>query len=170
MQKKSVSNEEFNAAYANLDNIRIINSVCRRFRYSISSDELQQCGRIGLLNCLKSYNPSFGKPFTSLLYTAVLCVCRNALRDKKAVATKQPLSFFTTGELCTKPHHRQDDLEHLRECMTKLLPADREILHNYYIANMTLKEIGKLNSYTGEAARQRLAKATDRLKLIFEAA
>lgn len=167
---KRVSNEEFNAAYANLDNIKIINHMCRRFRHSIPSDELKQCGRIALMKCLQSHNPDYGRPFTSSLCTSVLWVCRNALRDKRAVADKQPLSFFITGEPYTKPHHRQDDLDHLRECLERLPVADRDILHNYYFANMTFKEIGKLNAYTSENARQRVATATNRLKRIFEAA
>ena len=45
---KEVTEEEFQDANSNLDNIRIMNSVCSRYRNTIPQDEIERCKLIAL--------------------------------------------------------------------------------------------------------------------------
>jgi RNA polymerase sigma factor (sigma-70 family) len=166
---KSISDEEFNLAYEDENHQKIINAASRHFRGKLPYDELKQRGRIALMRCLGSHDPSSRRQFTTSLTQFVKWECYRALRDHITFNRKTPLSFSEIAEPSSHTHPRQSELDHLKECLEKLSLSDRDILYKYYVSNMTLKEIGQAYSYTGEAARQNLQKATNRLRSMCQA-
>jgi RNA polymerase sigma factor (sigma-70 family) len=161
---KPISDAEFNRAYADEDCRKIIAAASRPFLGKLPYDELEQRGRIALMRCLGSHDPASRRKFTTSLSQFVYWECSRALRDHIAFRRKAPLSFSGLAEPAVAGHPRQPEIDHLRECLGRLSPSDRDILDKYYVKNMTLKEIGMAYAYTGEAARRNLQKATNRLR------
>ena len=48
MKRNDISDEQFDEALKNKDNLRIMNSVCSRYRKSIPYDELERCKMVSL--------------------------------------------------------------------------------------------------------------------------
>ena len=68
MKRNEISDAEFNEALENKDNVRIMNSVCSRYRKSIPYEEIERCKMISLWEALRAFDPNGGKKFTSFLY------------------------------------------------------------------------------------------------------
>ena len=62
----NISNLEYEEALKNEDNIKIINSVCRKYAKRIDREDLHRCKLIALWDAIKKYNPDRGVKFTSL--------------------------------------------------------------------------------------------------------
>ena len=54
----NVTNDEFKEAFKNLDNIRIMNKVCSRYRATIPYEEIERCKMIALWQALKAFDPN----------------------------------------------------------------------------------------------------------------
>jgi RNA polymerase sigma factor (sigma-70 family) len=165
---KDISNETFNQAYFNQDNVALIKSVTNRYSKSLNRDVLYSCGLQGLWKCLRSheYNHSSGQKFTTSLWRFVNWECQRELRKK-----------MKQGNIITEADIEHDievtspipnpDIEHMKECLTLLPLQYRTLIQEYYLENRTMEEIGKLHNYSKEAARQKINRAVQRLQEIY---
>lgn len=168
MQKrKNVTNEEFTVALADTNNTNIIRSVCNGYRNILSEDELHSCGLNALWRTLQYHRPEYNQKFTTSLYRFIDWECKREVRRVKnsrkyvvASLSEQGYDQLSTGDLCEKP-----EVLHLRECIS-LLPEEwqRTVIRQYYLDNRTMEEIGVINGYSKEAARQKINKAMASLK------
>lgn len=161
-----MTDEVYEQAYNNLDNQRIMLAASSSFVNSLTEEGRAEQMRIALFRCLRNFDPSQGRKFTTSLYQYTRWACLNAVRERKRIKRKSIDSIETHPEPPAPINPNQDDIDHVMECMSFLDPKDRSIIHQYYLQNMTLDEIGRFNAYTRQAAFQNLTKATKRLQRI----
>lgn len=159
-QKKTVSNEEYNIAYNNKDNQRIIKAVLFTYRGKLDEDTLKTCGLNALWRCLQNHNESFSTKFTSSLWRFVNWECKKELRTL-ATSKYKPLELFDVANEEEEMYSVFDDLHDV---------LDQEycqIIKLRFLEKMTLREIGNKFGYTKEAARQKLEKAIGQIRMVY---
>lgn len=161
-----VTNDDYERAYNDLDNQRIMLAASSSFVNKLTPEARAEQMRIALFRCLLKFDPSRGKKFTTSLFEYTKWACLNAVRDRKRIKHRSMISIEDQPEPTSPINPNQEDIDHIRECMGFLNPRDRSIIDQYYIQNMTLDEIGKSNAYTRQAASQNLTRATQRLRRI----
>jgi DNA-directed RNA polymerase specialized sigma24 family protein len=169
-KRRSVSNAEFDKAWANSDNRNIIENVLLRYNQQLSSDERHTCGLHALWRALGYHKEGFGKKFTSNLYQFTHWECRRALREKSTSDRRgnQPLPDEEFMPVMNGLDEEQtgDNIGLLRERMTLLSNEERQLIYQSYLESRTDEEVGQLNGYTKEAARQKINRAFLRLREI----
>ena len=159
MKRNEISNEEFNEAFKNKDNLRIMNSVCARYRKSISYEEIERCKMISLWEALRAFDPNGGKKFTSFLYTRIDWECKrqiSAMQRRKKVNTlefKESL-YVLLGD---------NSLE-IQDIINKLSPKFKKVIQQRFFYRMTMEEIAKENNYSRETARRYILQALEKIK------
>jgi RNA polymerase sigma factor (sigma-70 family) len=143
LQRRPVSNEEFNAALADEDNRKIIKKVLSSFIKVIPPEELEICGNEALWRCLGYHEQGKGNKLTTSLWRFTKWECLRMLEI---------------------PIIENQDYGHLHECISLLSPLDRQLIQEYFFDRRTMHEIGKLHGYSKEAARQKINKAVNRLR------
>lgn len=88
--KRVITNEEFNIAYANEDNIKLINSFNKKFR-TLSFEEITTCGMLALWRALQDHDPLQGK-FTSSLYNFMRWECLKQIQENENMVKVWPYS------------------------------------------------------------------------------
>lgn len=162
--RREVPNEELRIALQNEDNQAMIKTVTHKYRSSISQEDLHRCGLHGLWRALQYHQDGRGQKFTTSLFRFVDWECKKEL--KKANSQKKALSLEAIN--VEVPYfEKDDDPEHLRECLKLLPKKESQLVDMYYFRNMTLEQIGRANQYTKEAARQKLGKAIQNLAKIY---
>ncbi len=144
--KKTITDEELRLAYKIPTNFKIIQSVLYKYSKYIPYDILKQCGYIGLWKSLSLYDNSYGRKFTTHLYSYVNWECMHHLRDNKSKAKRLQNSI----------DKRTSTL--FFDYFGFLSEKDKELLHNRYIKLMTLREIGRVEGITPEGVRKRIQK------------
>lgn len=155
--KKLVSNSQFEAAYANCDNQRIIYTVLQRFYSQLSRDTLQNCANDGLWKAIAFYDSTKGMKFTTYLYKYVMWECQKAFNRQKRCAIKHNLikqhrsnlkiTTIDTKRLC------ENQLNHI---LTLLNDEDRQLLVDRYIGNKTYSELSVNSELTPNQIRSRI--------------
>jgi RNA polymerase sigma factor (sigma-70 family) len=164
LQKRKISNEEYETALADINNIKIIQKVTSRYTNLIPQDDLKSCALHALWRALTYHDPNRGQKFTTSLWRFTEWECRRELvRQKK----KKNTISFSSIEFDVAADGVNEDVVHIRECLTLLPKTDREVLTQYYIDKYTMEEIGKRNGYSKEAARQKINKAVAKLCEIY---
>jgi RNA polymerase sigma factor (sigma-70 family) len=164
--KKQISNEEFNIAYRNQDNINIIRKVSGRYIKLLDQDTIKSCGLTALWRALSSYDPSYKQKFTSSLWRFTDWECKRALKEFSAKKNRQHLSLDDNIEIIDT--NAACDVEYIREGISLLAAPERELINEYYIERRSMEEIGQRQGYSKEAIRQRLKKALHTLKGVME--
>lgn len=149
-----MSNQDFEEALANRDNQNIIRSVCRDFQNVLSPEELEDKGRIALFKCLRKHDPSKNTKFVSSLYRFTKWECQKAVRSSRRQVHFRPITGSSELVKCPAP-----EVLYVRECLSLLPTRHTQILVSYYFCNMTLREIGKANGYSAQAAMMKLRDA-----------
>lgn len=152
---------DYEVAARDLSNQRVMRSVVAA--YEIPAERQPEVMEAALLRCLQHHRPG-RQQFTTSLHRFTVWACLNALR--KSRRRPRPLRLSSLPEPPCPVHDRQTDIEHIHECMGMLSVSDEALIRQYYLERLTLDEIGRLNSYTREAARQNLGRALDRLREI----
>ncbi len=148
-----ITNQEFETALKNEDNIKIMKAASRKFRRLLSVDEVYNCSLHGLFNALKVNK--LGIKFTTILYSNVNWACLDYL-NKNKVKDDRPAS--SSLDIPVDSNWTIDEY-------VDGLPNDlKNVLKQKYEDNMTLFEIGAANGYSYETARQRINHAIDILK------
>jgi len=158
---RTITNKEFELARRNLDNVRIINKCLAKHKDVMSFDELKSCGLYGLWKCLKYHDNSKKRKFTTSLYSFVRWECLSYIKKKTELNDEYLDNYSIYDE------EKDNIIEDIKDCLNRLPKKDRKILEQYYYQKLTLKEIGKLNNYSRQAAGQNRNKAETRLKDIY---
>lgn len=148
-----VSNEEYENALKNYDNVMIMHSASLRFANALDQDELHRCKLIALWEALQAWKPNGGNKFTAFLYQRV---CWECLKNINYNNKKKNINLDYIDQEVLPDTPVSEVLE--------VLPEDlRNIVEKRYIYNMTFREIGEEYGYSYEAIRKKLKKAKESL-------
>ncbi len=163
--RRAVTDNEFEIAYKNRDNRKVIDSVTGKYCKVIDRDDLQSAGMMALWRCLGYHDDSYNQKFTTSLWRFTDWECKRVLRSKKNKPQSMQLSAIDID--VAETNELSEDSKFVRECVQLLPPTEKHILEMYYYENRTMEEIGKLNGYSKEAARQKINKSLKKLEEIF---
>lgn len=156
---RAVTNEEFNQAYADKDNINIIRAVCSKYRKQLTEDELRSCGMIALWQTLASHRPEYNTKFTSSLWRWLHWECCREIDGHKKTRKE-----YSDVNLCFFKNDSVEKRAYVVDCLSKLPKDDRKIIKQRFLLNMTFEDIGKANRFSKEKARQRFLCSIQKLK------
>jgi DNA-directed RNA polymerase specialized sigma24 family protein len=127
--------------------IAIMNAVASRYR-TIDPDQVESIKLNTLWECSKKYDPERGAKFTSFLYQNLNFAFKNELKKK--------VREFATDTL----ENNTPDVNIDNTDIFDGIPSEyANLIKQKYIYNMTMNEIGKMNGYSRETARRKVAKA-----------
>ena len=161
----TVTDKDFKEALGNLDNIRIINSVCSRYTNIIPTDELHRCKLISLWEALKAFDPEGGKKFTSFLYTRVDWECKKEVSNiikhnsRHAQVNDEILPMLGKTENGTKSSEVD-----IRDTINMLPDHFQKVLYQRFFERLTMEEIAHCNDYSRETARRHIINALKKLE------
>ena len=158
----NVTNDEFKEAFKNLDNIRIMNKVCSRYRATIPYEEIERCKMIALWQALKAFDPNGGRKFTSFLYNRIDWECKKQIYEinkSRRIKIDMPLEFSDAST----PDDFLELLE-IKDVMEKIDENSQKIIYQRFFQRMTMKEIAKENGYSTETARRNIICSIDKIK------
>ena len=180
---KQISNEEFNLAYINKDNINTIKKVTSKYWRQIDADDLEECGLQGLWNCLRSHEEGHNQKFTTSLYTFVNWEClRKLQKQKKKVKTFsiQDFSEFNLNHRSLKQRFKNKEVFYNESCqpinteladvletLNRMCGDDKELLIDYYYHQMSMTEIAFKSKSSKESVRKKINKAIGTIKLLY---
>lgn len=159
---KEVTEEEFQDANSNLDNIRIMNSVCSRYRNTIPQDEIERCKLIALWEAMKAFDPNGGRKFTSFLYNRIDWECKKQIQQINRARRK--IAFSIEGPLEDCKSITQYESIAIKDAIDYLGIKYRTVLYQRYFERMTMQEIADTNDYSRETARRYINIALEKLK------
>lgn len=161
--KKKITNDEFNTAYIDINNKKIINKVAQKYKKYIPRDEIKTCGMMALWKSLEKFNPERGRKFTSFLYNMMNFECMAWLNKDSKYKQKinkylqSPFNFISDSINCNSYNEFND--------LISILPKNlATIVELRIIYNMSFEEIGVINKFSHETARRKLKEAYDKLK------
>lgn len=129
----------------------IIKTVEGRYKNSIDPDDLSSASHETLWKCINKFDPDRNAKFTSYLYQQLNYAFKNQL--KRDAKNKSHPTNSIDKSTCD---------ETMLEAMDLINSLPREfssVLHQRFIDNMTIQEIGDANGYSRETARRRIKKA-----------
>ncbi len=162
--QNTITESEFEDALENIDNIRIINSACKKYRNIIPTEDLQRCKLISLWEAMKAFDPNGGKKFTSFLYTRVDWECKKQVADIIKHKTRHTQVndeiFPIIGKIDGKVFNEIDIKDTI-----KLLPDEfQKVIHQRFFEKLTMEEIARSNNYSRETARRHIINALKKLR------
>ena len=84
----NITNKVLLEALSDINNIRIMNKVCSKYRNTIPYDELERCKLVSLWQALLAYDPEGGRKFTSFLYNRIDWECKKQIYQINRVKSK----------------------------------------------------------------------------------
>ena len=153
----TITDEEFEKALKNKDNIRIIKSVTKKYSGQLSEETQKSCGLYGLWRCMKNHDDSYGRKFTTSLFVHVEWECKREISAQR----RKPLVFLGESDDKIESLPPNMDASEILDCLTE---NQKKIMHQRFFENMTLQEIGENHGYSKEAARQNINKIIEKLR------
>lgn len=147
-----VTNQQFEEALKNKDNVRLINFITNKYAKKLDKDIRRECGLIALWRALKKYDPKFGQKFTSSLYRFIHWECRRELakRDQEDYQIKG-------NRRRVRDEFVDIDNKEFVEHYLDLLPAeDREIIRMHYLEDVSVTNIADKFGWQKEVVRKRI--------------
>ena len=145
----NITNKVLLEALSDINNIRIMNKVCSKYRNTIPYDELERCKLVSLWQALLAYDPEGGRKFTSFLYNRIDWEC------KKHVFCE---------EVSKEDSHCYQDSFEIQEVLNKLDPKYQRAVSQRFFKKMTMQEIADSNGYSRETARRYVKKGLDEVR------
>ena len=159
---KTVTEAEFREANSNLDNVRIMNKVCSRYRNIIPQEEMERCKLIALWEAMKAWRPDGGRKFTSFLYNRIDWECKKQIQQIKRARRK--IAFSIEGPLEDRRTITQYDSVLVKDAIDNLCVKYKTVLYQRFFERMTMQEIADKNNYSRETARRYINIALEKLK------
>jgi RNA polymerase sigma factor (sigma-70 family) len=141
-----------------------MSAVIRRFGAAIPPHGRDEIMNAAMFRCLRRHRGDLRR-LTSSLHEFTEWECYNFVRSRSR-AEERFVSLADVDEPASPATPHADDIECVYECMNVMDEWEREIVIQYYIFGMTLREIGRENGYSHTAARDRLTRALDRLRTL----
>jgi len=162
----TITDADFKEALENLDNIRIINTACRKYTNIIPTEELHRCKLISLWEALKAFDPEGGKKFTSFLYTRVDWECKKQVSDiiknKSRYAQIGDEAFPALGKV-ENGSKLTSEID-IKDTINKLPDHFQQVLYQRFFERLTMEEIASKNNYSRETARRHIIHALKKLE------
>jgi RNA polymerase sigma factor (sigma-70 family) len=160
VDSRIIGDEEFDVAWSDINNVKIMNKVCSKYVKIIPRDELDRCKLVALWEALKAYDSEKGQKFTSFLYNRIDWECKKQLYDinKRNRQKKYNESLHFSND--------KSDLE-IKDIIQKLHPRLRKVIYQRFFERLTMEEIAKRNDYSRETARRYILHALEKLKDIY---
>lgn len=149
-----ISDEAYEEALSNNDNLMIMHSAGSCFLNILDDDEIHRCKLMALWEALKAWNPDKGRKFTAFLYQRVCWECLKSIHYQKRYQTTS-IGYLEQEASSDMPVY---------ELLDSLPPDLRNMVEKRYIYRMTLREIGDEYGYCYETIRKRLKKASNCIK------
>src|SRR3990167_6064503 len=148
-----MTNNEFEAALRNKDNIRIINNLKKRYsKWIHDEDELNSRVMYALWRALEKFDDKIGCKFTSYLYRGLKIEFNNFITQHRKHRKK-----YKSIDLVEIPYFVKDDEFY---DIISILPNDLALILEYRIKfNMTLHEIAQKVQCSHETVRRKVIKA-----------
>lgn len=173
MSLPPISDEEYDRAMKDPENVGIIKGVLFTYRSLLSLDELKSLGMVALWRCLQKHNPQFGQKFTTSLFRFVHWECKRELRKKFGKRKRLLLDFgpltedYPAPEPVIPPSVEEGvSTEDVKEAMKCLPEPHRKLISQHYILGKSYEYIGMLHGCSKETARQRVDLAMNSLRQI----
>lgn len=177
--RRKVTDEEFISQFGGLnepienlnkqqrDNRIMMHKVTNRYSKYLTKQQIKTCMMYAIWRCLENHEEGRGNKFTTSLWRFIKWECQRELR-KQFKSPNSP-NIMSIGDLKNFDitSGNNDEVKNLRECIALLPEEDVKLIHEYYYDKYTMKEIAERNSYSKETARQKIKKATDKLKEMF---
>jgi DNA-directed RNA polymerase specialized sigma subunit len=158
--KKVISNEDFDKAYADPDNLRIIRAACEKFSKRLPWDILQNCGARALWRTLQSHDDSYKTKFSTSLYQFVIWECKTSIQTERKL-THPNLLWYDPLEIDCGYEEVI-----MNEYIDKLSYDEKDILYKRFYEDKTLEEIGDLKGYSKQAAHRNIQKTLSKLRVM----
>jgi len=155
----TISNEEYENALKNNDNLMIMHSAGSCFLNTLDRDEIHRCKLMALWEALKAWRPERGRKFTAFLYQRVCWECLKSIHYQNKHRVVQMETIDPEIQQATPLHELLDGLS------TEL----KDMMEKRYIHRMTLREIGDEYGYCYETVRKRLQKASKYMRTTLKA-
>ena len=153
-----ISNEVYEQALSNRDNLMIMHSAGSRFMSALDADEIHTCKLMALWKALQKWKADHGSKFTGFLYQQVKWECLKNINQNKKNKDVQ-VDHVDREVLPETP------ICEILDCIPKNL---RDIVEKRYVYGMTLREIGEQHGYCYETIRRRLKKADGYMKIALQ--
>lgn len=117
--KRVITNDEFNIAYKNEDNIKIINSFSKKFK-NLTFEEITTCGMLAVWKTLQDHDTTKGK-FTNSLYRFMYWECLKQLEENKHNVRVWPYSTTNKAVYYCDSDHLESKSNHIsgkKKCLT----------------------------------------------------
>lgn len=148
-----MTNNTFETALKNKDNLRIINNLKKRYSKWINDEEeLNSRIMYALWRALEKFDDKKGCKFTSYLYRGLKIEFNNFITGHRKHRKK-----YKSIDKIEIPYHIKEDEFH---DIISILPKDLALILEYRIIyNMTLTEIAKIIKCSHETVRRNITKA-----------
>ena len=153
----------FEEATTDINNIKIMSSVVKRFSNQIPGEILKQCKMLGLWKALKSHDFSQRRKFTTSLYKFVLWECQKEIRSRTRIQNKKNkmneyVYLNSLEKLSTNDVPTNFDI-------VELLPENEmSLIYDRFYLGLTYKEIGQKRNISKQVAHRRLKKVLQDIK------
>ena len=156
-----ISNEQFENALNDIDNIRIMEAALNRYR-SLDEDELISCKLMGLWYSLRRFEEGRSR-FSSYLFGNIVYQCKTCIK-KKCVDRNRRVEIYTNlyRNLYRGLSNKKNDT--LEDIVFDIPKHYAELIKQRYLMRMTYKEIGEANGYSRETARKNIKNVKNFIK------
>lgn len=160
---KIVTNEDFEKALLDVDNIRIIKSVITKFAKRLGTSNAKQCGNIALWKSLQNFDDTKGCKYTTYLYRIVFWTCMNEIRNlnKEKATTNIDVSYFKDLAALNEYKHSNTSVTDVFDVLGNV---ESKLLKARYLHKNTLSEISISNNMTEKRARKSLREIIKKIK------
>lgn len=160
-----VSNQDYEAAWADPHNRRILATVSRLFRGKLPPEEILFCVQIALFKCMKKHKDSIGNKFTTSLHQFVEWELQKGLRSHyRELARHPPMSSIDDHQLAAKSLTFSYEVN---DCLSRLSDYEQKLIEQSFMYDMTLREMEKENGGNRQTINRKLTKATENFKRIW---
>jgi RNA polymerase sigma factor (sigma-70 family) len=158
-----VTNEDFEKALLDVDNVRIIKSVTTKFTKKLGASNAKQCGNIALWKSLQNFDDTKGCKYTTYLYRTVFWTCLNEVRclNKEKAVTNVDVSYFKDS--ISFSNYRRSDTS-IKDVFDILGNVESRLLKSRYIHKNTLSEISISQNITEKKTRKSLREIIKKIK------
>ena len=170
-----ISNEEFNKACKNLDNIKIMQKAVSTSGVTrmMSKEELESCKLMAMWRTLQFWSKKAfpNVKFTTFLFKNVRWQCYyqaskiSKYRQNYAQLIDH-MEYIQEREM--KKEISLEDKLSLEEALKGVSNSTLDLIDQRFHKNMTFKEIGKTNGYCHETARKKAKRAVENIKRLYE--
>jgi RNA polymerase sigma factor (sigma-70 family) len=188
VERRVVTNDELVAAEKDSDNRDLLAAESLKYKGLLDEDQRESAARWALYRCLEYHRDDLGNKFTTSLYKFAHWELRRELRKERrrsgfGLVSRLDGDITDLPEVLTPPDVIRDQdggcredpgeresrerLEHVHECIALFLPRDvQTVIRSHFFDQRTVEEIGRLNGYSKETARQKLEFGLRRLREI----